>query len=140
MAGYSGTPLLKKLGVKDGHRVLLRNAPAGLPEELVPFKGARLGKDLDVILLFAASLSAFHSDFALLTKSMNPDGMIWVAWPKKTSGIPTDLTENLIRDHVLKTAFVDVKVCAINNMWSGLKVVIRKQHRNAFAAQRYKGL
>lgn len=135
MAGYSGTPLLKKLGIKDGHRVLLCKAPAELPEELIAFKGSRPGKDLDVTVLFATSLAAFRSDFAALMQSVKPDGMIWVAWPKKASGLPTDLTENLIREHILKTVFVDIKICAIDNTWSGLKLVVRKEHRDTFAVQ-----
>jgi hypothetical protein len=129
MAGYSGTPLLKKLGIKDGHRVLVRNAPNALPEELKDYARARMNKDLDVVLLFAKSRAAFQSDFIDLTRSIKADGMIWVAWPKKASGVETDLTENEIRDHALKTLFVDVKVCAIDDTWSGLKLVIRKEHR-----------
>jgi hypothetical protein len=134
MAGYSGTPLLKKLGVKDGHRVLLCKAPEALPEELIEFRRSRPGKDLDVAVLFATSFAAFQEDFAALTKSVKPDGMIWVAWPKKASGVRTDVTENMIREHSLKTVFVDIKVCAIDKTWSGLKLVVRKEHRNAFAA------
>jgi hypothetical protein len=134
MAGYSDTPLLKKLGIKSGHRVLLCNAPARLPEELTAVRKSGLSGELDVIVLFAKSLAAFQSDFAALTKSVKADGMIWVAWPKKASGLQTDLTESLIREHALKTAFVDIKVCAIDDIWSGLKFVVRKEHRTAFAA------
>jgi hypothetical protein len=129
MAGYSGTPLLRKLGIKEAHRVLLKNAPSDLPEELKEYTGARLSKNLDVALLFADSVAALHAGLAPLLKAIKPDGMIWIAWPKKTSGIQTDLTENLIRDRVLQTSLVDIKVCAINETWSGLKFVIRKEHR-----------
>jgi hypothetical protein len=140
MAGYSGTPLLKKLGIKDGHRVLLRNAPSGLPEALAPFAEARKrahpsADKIDVAVLFAGSVAEYKTGFAQLFPQLHPDGALWIAWPKKASGIPTDLTENLIRDHALTTAFVDVKVCAIDDTWSGLKLVVRKERRAAFAVQ-----
>ncbi|MGA3034701.1 MAG: DUF3052 domain-containing protein [Terracidiphilus sp.] len=134
MAGYSGTPLLEKLGIKKGHRVLLRNPPARLPKELKDYASTRLKKDLDVVLLFADSLEVFLAEFAELQKSIKAEGAIWVAWPKKSSGIKTDLTENVIRNHALKTPLVDVKVCAIDDTWSGLKWVIRKQHRPKLVA------
>jgi hypothetical protein len=134
MAGYSGTPLLQKLGIKDGQRVVLRRAPADLPEELSPYARVRLKNDLDVVLLFSKSLADFKSEFANQARAIKPDGTIWVAWPKKSSGVATDLTENAIRDLALKTPFVDVKVCAINDTWSGLKLVVRKESRTAFAA------
>jgi hypothetical protein len=134
MAGYSGTPLLRKLGIQEGHRVLLRNAPAELPEELKEYTGSRLSKDLDVVLLFVISAAALNADIAKLTNAIKASGMIWIAWPKKASGIKTDLTENLIRNRVLETPLVDVKICAIDETWSGLKFVIRKEHRAAFAA------
>lgn len=132
MAGYSSTPLLRKLGIQEGHRVLLRNAPAVLPEELRAYSATRLSKDLDVVLLFVQSATALHAEFAALTEAVKTDGMIWIAWPKNSSGIKTDLTDNVIRDYVLKTPFVDVKVCAIDETWSGLKFVIRKEHRATF--------
>jgi hypothetical protein len=136
MAGYSGTPLLKKLGIKEGHRVALRNPPKVLPTELASLVCSRAARDLDVVLLFAPSLAALKSGFAAVAPSIHTDGMVWVAWPKKTSGIATDLNENMIRDFVLKTPFVDVKVCAIDETWSGLKFVIRKEQRATVAASR----
>jgi hypothetical protein len=129
MAGYSGTPLLKKLGIKEGNRVLIRNAPRTLPEELRSYADGQSGKNLDVVMLFVTSFAEFATEFARLGKTIVPDGMIWAAWPKKASGIKTDLTEDVIRNHALKTTFVDVKVCAIDDTWSGLKLVIRKEHR-----------
>jgi hypothetical protein len=135
MAGYSGTPLLGKLGIKEGNRVLLRHAPAALPEELEQYAKARLRDRLDVIILFARSFAEFKREFAAQQRSIKADGMIWVAWPKKASGIETDLTENAIRDAALKTPFVDVKVCAIDETWSGLKLVVRKEHRNSFGRE-----
>jgi hypothetical protein len=134
MAGYSGTPLLQKLGIKDGHRVLLRNAPAVLPQELKSYAVQRPKRDLDVVLLFAESRAAFQAGFASLGGAIKSDGAIWVAWQKKSSGIATDLTENVIREQALKTPFVDVKVCAIDDTWSGLKLVIRKERRPAHSA------
>ena len=131
MAGYSGTPLLKKLGIQEGHRVLLRNPPDELPVELTEYAKARLKNDLDVALLFARSSAEFQAGFALLRNAIKPDGAIWVAWPKKASGVKTDLTEDAIRDQALKTPLVDVKVCAIDEVWSGLKLVIRKEYRAA---------
>ena len=133
MAGYSGIPLLKKLGIKDGHRVLLRNAPSGLPQELKGYARTKLQSDLDVVLLFADSDAVFKAEFGALTEAIHTEGMIWVAWPKKSSGIRTDLTESAIRDYALKTPFVDVKVCAIDDTWSGLKFVIRKELRKSLA-------
>jgi hypothetical protein len=134
MAGYSGTPLLKKLGIKDGQRVLLRNAPAALPRDLRSYASGQPNKDLDVVLLFAYSRAAFQAEFARLATEIKSDGTIWIAWPKRSSGVATDLTENIIREDALKTAFVDVKVCAIDDTWSGLKLVIRKERRPAHAA------
>jgi hypothetical protein len=136
MAGYSGTPLLKKLGIKDGDRVLLKNAPAALPEELAALPTVHTAKDLDVALLFATSMHQFNTGFASLSTAVKPDGMIWAAWPKKASGMQTDLTENLIRDTALKTPFVDVKVCAIDETWSGLKLVVRKELRESIQSAR----
>jgi len=132
MAEYSGTPLLKKLGIKEGDRVLLQHAPAPLPEALKQYAKSRLQDRLDVIVLFARSFVEFKRGFAAHQNSIKPDGMIWVAWPKKASGMQTDLTENAIRDTALKTVFVDVKVCAIDETWSGLKFVVRKEHRRSF--------
>ena len=134
MAGYSGTPLLKKLGIQEGGRVLLRNAPAVLPEELREYAGTRPGKNLDVALFFVDSVATLNAGLDPLLKVIKSDGMIWIAWPKKASGIQTDLTENLIRDRVLQTPLVDIKICAIDETWSGLKFVIRKEHRAALAA------
>ncbi len=138
MAGYSGTPLLKKLGIQEGHRVHLRHAPMDLPDELKGYSNARAGKDLDVVVLFAKSLAVFQDEFAALMNTIKAEGMIWVAWPKKSSGLKTDVTEDAIREQVLKTDFVDVKICAIDDTWSGLKFVIRKEHRPAMVRQQNK--
>jgi hypothetical protein len=96
---------------------------------LKDYANTRPKNDLDVVLLFANSFAAFAAELAASLKTIKSDGMIWIAWPKKASGIKTDLNENLIRDYALKTTLVDVKVCAIDETWSGLKLVVRKQHR-----------
>jgi hypothetical protein len=99
---------------------------------LKEYAKARLRDRLDVIILFARSFAEFKREFAAHHGSIKADGMIWVAWPKKASGVQTDLTENAIRGTALKTPFVDVKVCAIDETWSGLKLVVRKEHRSSF--------
>lgn len=114
----------------------MKNAPAVMPEELAAIVTVRTARDLDVALLFATSAHQFNAGFAALSLAVKPDGTIWAAWPKKASGIQTDLTENVIRDTALKTPFVDVKVCAIDETWSGLKLVIRKELRASFASTR----
>ena len=135
MAGYSGTPLLKKIGIKDGDRVLLVNPPRNLPDELRDYADEQPKQNIDVVVLFAMSQAEFRSAFAKAAKQIQPDGMIWIAWPKKASGIKTDLTEDVIRNFALEGTFVDVKVCAIDETWSGLKLVIRKELRPARAAK-----
>lgn len=136
MAGYSGTPLLKKIGIKEGDRVLVVNAPRNAPGELRDFvdKPPKKDKDIDVVLLFSMSQAEFREEFAKAAKKIQPNGMVWIAWPKKASGIKTDLTEDVIRNFALEGVFVDVKVCAIDETWSGLKMVIRKELRGKAAA------
>jgi hypothetical protein len=104
-----------------------------MPRELKEFTQTRRAKDFDIVLLFARSNDVFQREFAALMNTIKVDGTIWVAWPKKSAGIQTDLTENVIRDQALKTHFVDVKVCAIDEIWSGLKLVVRKEYRAALA-------
>ena len=135
MAGYSGTPLLKKIGIKEGDRVLILNPPRNLPGELRNFADEQPKNDIAVVVLFAMSRAEFQDGFTKAAKKIKTDGMIWIAWPKKASGIKTDLTEDVIRNFALKGIFVDVKVCAIDETWSGLKLVIRKELRSARAAK-----
>ena len=132
-AGYSGTPLPQKLGLKSGMRVLALDAPAnfdallrGAPEDLV-----RIGRiaAFDFGLAFATSERALAATFAKLAPKMVDDGMIWIGWPKKTSGVTTDLTEGVVRQAGLAANLVDVKVCAIDATWSGLKFVRRLRDR-----------
>jgi hypothetical protein len=136
MAGYSGTPLAKKLGIKPGHHVALLNAPdafesllVDLPADAVVTRDLKDAAPFDVILCFAADLRQFKAAFPAGVKKLAPAGGLWVAWPKKASGIRTDLTENVIRDHGLPTGLVDNKVCAIDDTWSGLRFVVRLKDR-----------
>lgn len=134
-AGYSGTPLWKKLGLKSGLRVLLLNPPAdidallsGAPRDLDRL--ARLAP-FDFALAFFTSCDALRAALARLEPKLAPDGMIWIAWPKKASAMATDLTEDRVRDSGLARGVVDVKVCAIDSTWSGLKLVRRLRDRAA---------
>ncbi|HET6506374.1 MAG TPA: DUF3052 domain-containing protein [Baekduia sp.] len=129
--GYSGTPLVKKLGVKPGTRIAILGAPEGfaldLPEGVAV--SARLGGSKDMVLIFVTARRELERRLDALRRAIAPDGMVWVAWPKKASKVPTDMTEDVVREVVLPTGLVDVKVCAIDETWSGLKVVIRKELR-----------
>ena len=133
-AGYSETPLAKKLGIKQGHRVALIDEPpdfrdllADLPDDVTFQTG--LAKNPDVVIAFHTEAARLQSKLGKYAKAVFPDSMIWLAWPKKTSKVPTDLTGDVVRATVLATEMVDVKVCAISDVWSGLKVVWRKEHR-----------
>ena len=131
-AGYSGTPLPKKLGIREGSRVALLNAPVKFEEVLgdVPPRvsvGKKTGAEADVIVLFATAFSKLKADFAKAMKMMPADGgMLWIAWPKKAAKADTDLDENLIRDFGLAQGVVDTKVCAIDATWSGLRFSRRR--------------
>jgi hypothetical protein len=128
-AGYSGTPLLKKLGIKENLKVLLINAPANYFDFLQADISRQLIKKNetpDLVHLFAVSKKGFLKDMQQLKSACkaNPGITIWVSWYKKSSGVPTDLTENIIRDYALQNNLVDVKVCAVSEEWSGLKLVV----------------
>jgi hypothetical protein len=129
MAGYSGTPLVKKLGIKEGWNAAFVNVPAGLRKELVLPQlvsvNAKSRKPLDFVLLFVTSQQALEKDFPRYSARLTPAGMLWVSWPKKASGVVTDLNENIVRDIGLAKGMVDVKVCAIDETWSGLKFMFR---------------
>jgi hypothetical protein len=130
MAGYSGTPLPQKLGIRDGGRVSLVGAPAGLEELLRPLPdgvtiSTRLGP-ADVILFFTRAAAPLAKRFPALIKALRPGGSIWIAWPKKASGVATDVTENVVRDIGLPLGVVDTKVCAIDETWSGLRFQRRR--------------
>ena len=129
MAGYSGTPLVKKLGIKEGHRVLFVNDPPEFKPLLVDLPRVGKGKPNDYVHVFVRSQSELKKQLAAIKKSLDQDGMIWVSWPKKSSGIATDVTEDTVRASALPLGLVDVKVCAIDETWSGLKLVIRRENR-----------
>jgi hypothetical protein len=136
MAGYSGTPLAQKIGIKAGHRVVLRNHPASFVRDLGKLpegveQSDRLAGKANVVVFFTDKLAALESDFSALSRTMESDGMLWIAWPKRASGVPTDLTEDVVRRVALARGLVDVKVCAIDETWSGLKLVIRLKDRPA---------
>ncbi len=138
-AGYSGTPLAKKLGLKDGQAV----AFVGLPKHLDWLASERafsavykaddfIGvehNELDYVHFFTKAASAVDLATPILRKRIKQDGMIWMSWPKKASKVPTDVTEDTIRNRALEDILVDVKVCAVDDVWSGLKLVIRKELR-----------
>lgn len=135
MAGYSGTPLPKKLGVKPNQRIALVNAPQDfakvlgrLPENAAIVK--RLNGPLDLILLFVDREQTLAKQFPILADKLQSNGMIWVAWPKKSSGVATDLVFEKVQRIGLDCGLVDVKICAVDDVWSGLKFVIRLKDRN----------
>ena len=135
MPGYSGTPLAKKLGIGPGAIVLAIDAPKDYAALLKPMpEGAGIVAkakpgSADIVHLFAASLAALEKQLPLARKAMTTDGAIWVSWYKKSAKIETDVTEDTLRARALKTDLVDVKVCAVTDIWSGLKLVVRKHLR-----------
>jgi hypothetical protein len=134
MAGYSGTPLARKLGIKPGMKAFICGAPAAVVAELEPaladVKMVRsLEPDLDFIFGFARAEANLRKDFTAWKRHLAKSGCIWVSWPKKTSGLATDLTDGVVRAVGLKSALVDVKVCAVDQQWSALKFVYRKSDR-----------
>jgi len=134
MAGYSGTPLLKKIGIKERHRIVAPRAPDSFFRDLGKLpKGAevvaRVTPPVHVVVTFVKSQSELARDFARLAEALAADGMLWVASPKKASGVATDLNENIVRDIGLPHGLVDIKVCAIDETWSGLKFVVRRENR-----------
>ena len=134
MAGYSGTPLARKLGIREGSLVAILGAPEGFEAELEPLPDGvrlrrRLQRELDVVLLFVTDRRRLEQRFALAAASIQPAGGLWVAWPRWSSGVATDLTENVLREVGLPAGLVDNKVCAINQAWSGLRFVIRRENR-----------
>jgi len=133
-AGYSGTPLWKKLGLREGLVVLTIDVPRNY-RKLLPGlpKGISFVTEAEPPVafahLFASSVAALAAHLARLKADLAPDGVIWVSWPKKASGVPTDITEDTIREVALPMGLVDVKVCAVDATWSGLKLVIRRSNR-----------
>ena len=136
MAGYSGTPLAKKLGIKEGHEVGLLGAPNGFAATLeglpdaVHLRTQARGR-LDVIVSFHTKRADLERRLPTLLKALDPDGGLWIGWPKKASGMPTDITEDTLREVALPIGLVDNKVCALDDTWSGLRLVWRKELRAA---------
>ena len=135
MTGYSGTPLWKKLGYRVGLVALVESAPSGyvdslaLPGEVVPKWANRLSQRIGLVHLFVTEFSRLERRLKTFRKGIAPECMVWVSWPKKASGVATDVTEDRVREAALPLGFVDVKVCAFDEIWSGLKLVIRKELR-----------
>ena len=135
MAGYSGTPLATKLGIKVANTVGVINAPEHfaalvepLPDGVTVVTGVRSRRD--VVVAFFVRRSEFEQKLTAMTKAVFPAGAIWIAWPKKASKVPTDITEDVVRAVALPTGLVDNKVCAIDDVWSGLRLVVRKELRD----------
>ena len=134
MPGYSGTPLPKKLGIKDEFRVALLHVPQDVKTELrdalAKCQASKIpSKDLDFIFLFAKSRAGLELELLPAARALAPAGMLWIAWPKKSSGVATDLDENVVRQTGLAAGLVDIKVCAVTDVWSGLKFVIPVKNR-----------
>ena len=132
--GYSGTPLAKKLGVKEGGCVVLLDAPEGYPLWLDPLPDgvrfdSRVSHATDIVHLFVTRREDLVKHLTALRQALRPDAAVWVSWPKKSAKVATTVTEDTIRDVALPLGFVDVKVCAVSEVWSGLKVVVRKELR-----------
>ncbi len=132
--GYSGTPLPKKLGIKDGHRVVLLGAPEGYEASLEPLPAGveftnRAGPTVDLAQVFVTRREDLARQLGALRKQLRPDAALWVSWPKKASKVPTTVTEDTVRELALPLGFVDIKVCAVSEVWSGLKLVVRKELR-----------
>ena len=134
MPGYSGTPLAKKLGIKDDFRAALLHVPDDVQTELRDaFEKCRIQRitnhNLDFIFLFAKSRAGLELELLPAAKALAPAGMLWISWPKKSSGVATDLTGDVVRQSGLDAGLVDVKVCAVTDVWSGLKFVIPVKNR-----------
>ncbi len=145
LAGYSGRPLAQKLGIKEGHLVSLLAAPSGFAEHgLGPLPDGvvlheRLVDGADVVLTFRTSRAALEADRVPLTRAIGPAACWWVCWPKKASKVPTDITEDVIREIALPHGLVDTKVCAVDHVWSGLRLVIRRERRTGTVADLLSG-
>ena len=135
MAGYSATPLWKKLGYADGCRAWVSDPPRhyckllGLPADVVVTWAAASKPGMAFVHVFSREASSLRKQLATLRRQLAPTGVVWVSWPKKASGVETDITEDTIRHIALPLGFVDIKVCAVDDTWSGLKLMIRKTER-----------
>lgn len=135
MAGYSETPLVKKLGIKEGFRIALVNPPKTFRKTLRPLPAqakvvSQTLDDLDLILFFTRNERELAETFRLLAEKLKPAGILWIAWPKKSSGVATDLVFNNVQAVGLSAGLVDTKICAVDEVWSGLKFVFRLKDRS----------
>jgi hypothetical protein len=142
MVGYSGTPLARKLAIKEGARLALLDAPDGFDQELAPLPDGvqllrRLAPRLDVAVVFVTERRRLEQRFDAIAESVFPAGGLWVAWPKRASKVPTDLTEDVLREVALPKGLVDNKVCAMTDVWSGLRLVWRKENRSSERAEAF---
>jgi hypothetical protein len=133
-AGYSGTPLPKKLGLNAGQRIAALNAPRDYRELVAPWPEgvlllARADVKTDLVHLFVTDRAVLAREAKRLRELLKPDAVLWISWPKKAAKVPTDITEDVIREVALPLGWVDVKVCAVDATWSGLKLVVRKELR-----------
>jgi hypothetical protein len=133
-AGYSGTPLAKKLGIKSTSELCLIGAPDGYIGMVEPLPEgvkitSRLSKDTNLVHIFTSGKAQLAAALRSFRSKLKPDAVVWVSWPKKASKVPTDITEDTIREVALPLGFVDIKVCAVSEVWSGLKLMVRKELR-----------
>jgi hypothetical protein len=136
MAGYSGTPLAKKLGIREGMRLLVENAPRDYRRLVVPLPDdvaivTRADRETDLVHFFTKERKQLEAALRGWRGKLRDDAVIWLSWPKKSAGVATDVTEDAIREVALPLGLVDVKVCAVDEVWSGLKLVLRREHRKA---------
>jgi len=134
VAGYSATPLAKKLGIKEQTSVVAVDAPNGYRKLLEPLPPAvrfssKIDKTVDVVHVFSTKRAELSRALASYRKALQPDAAVWVSWPKKAAKVATDITEDVVRELALPLGFVDIKVCAVDEVWSGLKLVVRKELR-----------
>lgn len=134
MAGYSATPLVAKLGIKEHMTLHVAGAPQEYRQLIAPIPAgtkisSRFSSDVDLVHLFATSKSDLATKLQAYRDNLKPAAAIWVSWPKKSANVPTDITEDTIREVALPLGFVDIKVCAVTDVWSGLKLVVRKELR-----------
>lgn len=133
-SGYSGTPLVRKLGLRPGWRVAVLGAPEGLDELLGELPDGlrivrRLADGIDAVWIFVLARRDLERRLPGVLRRLPPDGTLWISWPKRASGVPTDVTENVLREVVLPTGWVDIKVAAIDETWSGLRFALRRSRR-----------
>jgi len=132
--GYSGTPLVTKLGIKSGFQIYVVNAPDDYRELIEPLPEdvrmvSRLSSNLDLVHIFTSRKKELADALRSYRAALKPTAVVWVSWPKKSSKLPTDVTEDTVRELALPLGFVDIKVCAVTEVWSGLKLVVRKELR-----------